>query len=57
MHILRKLKTLHACKPIVGDSQSNIRNLKNGIIGAIKANFSAVLLCCLGYTRKQWSLV
>ncbi len=39
MHILRKLKhclTLHACKPIVGDSQNNIINLKNGILGHLK---------------------
>ncbi len=40
MHILRKLKcflTLHACKPIVGDSQNNIRNLK-GHFNAMKTN-------------------
>ncbi len=38
MDILSKQKrffTLHACKPIVGDSQNNIKSLKNGIIGAL----------------------
>ncbi len=39
MHILRKQKlflTLNACKSVVIDSQNNVRNLGNGIIGEFK---------------------
>ncbi len=32
--VKKKPLILHACKTIVGDSQNNIRNVKNGIIVA-----------------------
>jgi len=38
MHIMRQQKcilSLHSCKTVVGDSQNNIRNILNAIIGAI----------------------
>uniref|UniRef100_A0A671RLU9 Protein kinase domain-containing protein n=1 Tax=Sinocyclocheilus anshuiensis TaxID=1608454 RepID=A0A671RLU9_9TELE len=41
--------TLHACKPIVGDSQKNIRKLKNGIIG-LKISGHFFSFTCVSHT-------